>query len=63
MISELLVNIMPSEIRVAYIIDDNILQEIHIEREAQRDIVGNIYRESQPSFAENASDVRRYRSG
>lgn len=41
--SELLVNITPSETRVAYI-DGGILQEIHIEREAKRGIVGNIYK-------------------
>ncbi|ENE9916061.1 ribonuclease G [Yersinia enterocolitica] len=33
----------PSETRVAYI-DGGILQEIHIEREAKRGIVGNIYK-------------------
>ncbi|OZI14379.1 ribonuclease E/G [Sodalis-like symbiont of Philaenus spumarius] len=43
MTAELLVNIMPSETRVAYI-DGGILQEIHIEREARRGIVGNIYK-------------------
>jgi ribonuclease G len=43
MAAELLVNITPSETRVAYI-DGGILQEIHIEREARRGIVGNIYK-------------------
>ena len=43
MTAELLVNVTPSETRVAYI-DGGILQEIHIEREARRGIVGNIYR-------------------
>ncbi|WP_419236113.1 ribonuclease G [Serratia fonticola] len=43
MTAELLVNITPSETRVAYI-DGGILQEIHIEREAKRGIVGNIYK-------------------
>lgn len=43
MTAELLVNITPSETRVAYI-DGGILQEIHIEREARRGIVGNIYK-------------------
>ncbi len=33
--AELLVNIAPSETRVAYI-DGGILQEIHVEREAKR---------------------------
>lgn len=43
MTAELLVNITPSETRVACI-DGGILQEIHIEREARRGIVGNIYK-------------------
>lgn len=43
MTAELLVNITPPETRVAYI-DGGILQEIHIEREARRGIVGNIYK-------------------
>lgn len=40
--AEVLVNVIPFETRVAYI-DGGRLQEIHIEREAQRSIVGNIY--------------------
>ncbi|CDG19239.1 MULTISPECIES: ribonuclease G [Xenorhabdus] len=43
MTAELLVNVTPSETRVAYI-DGGILQEVHIEREAKRGIVGNIYK-------------------
>ncbi|OIV46173.1 ribonuclease E/G [Sodalis sp. TME1] len=43
MTAELLVNITPSETRVAYI-DGGILQEIYIEREARRGIVGKIYK-------------------
>ncbi|NLS43020.1 ribonuclease G [BEV proteobacterium] len=43
MTAELLVNVTPSETRVAYI-DGGILQEIHIEREAKRGIMGNIYK-------------------
>ncbi|HGJ5890121.1 MAG TPA: ribonuclease G [Arsenophonus apicola] len=43
MVAELLVNVTPSETRVAYI-DGGVLQEIHIEREAKRGIVGNIYK-------------------
>ncbi len=43
MTAELFVNVTPSETRVAYI-DGGILQEIHIEREARRGIVGNIYK-------------------
>ena len=43
MTAELLVNVTPSETRVAYI-DGGILQEIHIERDAKRGIVGNIYK-------------------
>ncbi|OTA19266.1 ribonuclease E [Xenorhabdus beddingii] len=43
MTAELLINVTPSETRVAYI-DGGILQEIHIEREARRGLVGNIYK-------------------
>ncbi|MGL4858400.1 MAG: ribonuclease G [Enterobacteriaceae bacterium] len=43
MASELLINVTPSETRVAYI-DAGILQEVHIEREGKRGIVGNIYK-------------------
>ncbi|AYB49356.1 ribonuclease E/G [Candidatus Williamhamiltonella defendens] len=44
MTSELLINVTPFETRVAYI-DDNILQEIYIERENENKtgLVGNIY--------------------
>lgn len=41
--AELLVNVTPSETRVAYI-EGGILQEIHIDRESKRGIVGNIYK-------------------
>lgn len=43
MATELLVNVTPSETRVAYV-EGGILQEVHIEREARRGIVGNIYK-------------------
>ncbi|AWK14093.1 ribonuclease G [Candidatus Fukatsuia symbiotica] len=43
MTTELLVNITAYETRIAYI-DDGIVQEIHIEREAKKGIVGNIYK-------------------
>ncbi|MGX9419426.1 ribonuclease G [Vibrio sp. RC27] len=43
MSAELLLNVTPSETRVA-MIEDGILQEIHIEREAKRGLVGNIYK-------------------
>ena len=43
MATELLINVTPFETRVAYI-ENGILQEIHIEREAKRGIVGNIYK-------------------
>ncbi|MFZ9034659.1 MAG: ribonuclease G [Francisellaceae bacterium] len=41
--AEILMNITPYERRVA-ILENGILQEIHIERENQRGIVGNIYK-------------------
>jgi ribonuclease G len=42
MSSELLLNVTPSETRVA-LIENGVLQEVHIEREAKRGLVGNIY--------------------
>ena len=42
MSTELLINVTPSETRVA-LIENGSLQEVHIEREAKRGIVGNIY--------------------
>ena len=42
MSGELLVNITPSETRVA-LIENGVLQELHVEREAKRGLVGNIY--------------------
>ena len=37
-------NVAPSESRVALIIENGILQEIHVERHTKRGLVGNIYR-------------------
>ncbi|WP_448565577.1 ribonuclease G [Thalassotalea ganghwensis] len=42
MSGELLINVTPSETRVA-LIENGVLQEVHIEREARRGLVGNIY--------------------
>ena len=42
MSAELLINVTPSETRVA-LIDNGILQEIHVERFTRKGIVGNIY--------------------
>lgn len=42
MTGELLINVTPSETRVA-LIENGVLQEVHIEREAKRGLVGNIY--------------------
>ncbi|MDP4537752.1 ribonuclease G [Alkalimonas collagenimarina] len=42
MSSELLLNVTPSETRVA-LIENGVLQEVHIERQAKRGLVGNIY--------------------
>ncbi|MEG9498151.1 ribonuclease G [Mannheimia indoligenes] len=41
--TELLVNVTPSETRVA-LVENGLLKELHIEREAKRGIVGNIYK-------------------
>ena len=43
MSTELLVNVTPSETRVA-LVEQGILQEVHIERLAKRGLVGNIYK-------------------
>ena len=43
MSAELLINVTPSETRVA-MIEGGVLQEVHVEREAKRGIVGNIYK-------------------
>ena len=43
MSAELLINVTPSESRVA-LIENGILQEIHVERHTRRGLVGNIYR-------------------
>ena len=42
MSGELLINVTPSETRVA-LIENGVLQEVHVEREARRGLVGNIY--------------------
>ncbi|MBA3987628.1 ribonuclease G [Aliidiomarina maris] len=42
MSAEILINVTPSETRVA-LVENGILQEIHIEREARRGLVGNVY--------------------
>ncbi|MCJ8319947.1 MAG: ribonuclease G [Colwellia sp.] len=42
MTGELLINVTPSETRVA-LIENGLLQEVNIEREAKRGLVGNIY--------------------
>ncbi|MBU2870293.1 ribonuclease G [Colwellia sp. E2M01] len=42
MSAELLINVTPSETRVA-LVENGSLQEVHIQREAKRGIVGNIY--------------------
>lgn len=43
MSAELLLNVTPSETRVA-MIEGGVLQEVHVERDARRGIVGNIYK-------------------
>ena len=42
MSAELLLNVTPSETRVA-LIENGVLQELHIERQAKLGLVGNIY--------------------
>ena len=43
MSEEILINITPAEIRVA-VVDNGVLQELYIERSANRGILGNIYK-------------------
>jgi len=43
MSEELLINVTPQETRVAYV-ENGMLQEVHIERERKRGLVGNIYK-------------------
>lgn len=62
MTAELLVNVTPSETRVAYI-TGGILQEIHIEREAKRGIVGNIYKGRVSGCCRYAGGLYRYWPG
>jgi len=40
---EILINVTPQETRVA-VVENGVLQEVHIERARQRGIVGNIYK-------------------
>ncbi|MFB0980313.1 MAG: ribonuclease G [Alteromonadaceae bacterium] len=42
MSGELLINVTPSETRVA-LIENGVLQEVHVERKSRRGLVGNIY--------------------
>ncbi|WP_194756231.1 ribonuclease G [Aliidiomarina indica] len=42
MSAEILINVTPSETRVA-LVENGILQEIHIERQSRRGLVGNVY--------------------
>ncbi|MBO1520394.1 ribonuclease G [Oceanisphaera pacifica] len=43
MSAELIINVTPAETRVA-LVENGILQEVHIERQSRRGIVGNIYK-------------------
>lgn len=43
MSAELIINVTPAETRVA-LVENGILQEVHVERQSRRGIVGNIYK-------------------
>ena len=43
MSEEILINITPMESRVA-VVENGVLQEVHVERTQKRGIVGNIYK-------------------
>ena len=60
---ELLVNVTPSETRVA-LVENGLLQEVHVERQAKRGIVGNIYKgKISRVLPGHAGGLRRYRHG
>ena len=40
---EILVNVTPSEVRAA-LLENGVLQEVHIERAARRGVISNIYK-------------------
>jgi ribonuclease G len=40
---EILINVTPSEIRAA-LLENGVLQEVHIERAARRGVISNIYK-------------------
>jgi len=40
---EILINVTPQETRIA-IVENGVLQEVHVERTSNRGIVGNIYK-------------------
>ncbi|MCR4332657.1 MAG: Rne/Rng family ribonuclease, partial [Sulfuricaulis sp.] len=43
MSEEILINVTPQETRVA-VVENGVLQEVHIERTRSRGIVGNVYK-------------------
>ena len=43
MSEEILINVTPRETRVA-VVENGMLQELHIERASRRGVVGNIYK-------------------
>ena len=60
MSEEILINVTPQETRVA-VVDNGVLQEVHIERTQKRGLVGNIFKG--PSLAcpaRHASRFHRY---
>ena len=40
---EILINVTPSEVRAA-LLENGILQEVHIERSARRGVISNVYK-------------------
>src|SRR3990167_9245922 len=49
MSEEILINITPMESRVA-VVENGVLQEVHVERTQKRGIVGNIYKGKEVAF-------------
>jgi hypothetical protein len=62
MSEEILINITPMESRVA-VVENGVLQEVHVERTQRRGIVGNIYKGKVVRVAGHAGGLRRHRPG
>lgn len=62
MSEEILINITPMESRVA-VVENGVLQEVHVERTQRRGIVGNIYKGKVVRVLPGMQALRRHRPG